>query len=83
MISYFIKNRFAPTKTVHATVIDKFISPVISKTPGFSPKKKHTVVFMAENKKLSFSVSEFSYSGYKIRESGNLKYKGNRIIEFR
>ena len=30
----------------------------------------------------SFYVSELSYGGYRVGESGTLKYRGDRIIDF-
>ena len=45
-------------------------------------QEKYTIVFSTTDKKLAFNVSEFSYNGYNIGESGTLKYKGHKIIEF-
>ncbi len=78
----FIGNYLAPVKTVKAQVVDKSTWETFSRT---SPKGKHvryTVVFQAGKKKLSFYVSPLSYEGYRIRETGTLKYKGDRIIDF-
>lgn len=78
----FIKNRVAPVKSVKATVIDKYTTKTVSKTQGTFKRERHIIVFMAEGKKLSFAVSEFSYPGYKVKDKGILKYKGNSIIDF-
>ena len=78
-----IKNRRAAVVTVNAVVIDKHKTEVFSKYSGNGRQVKYTVIFLAEGKKLSFHVSEFSYAGYQVNEKGTLKYKGNRLIEFR
>ncbi len=77
-----IKNRYAPIKSVNAIVIDKQIIESFSKYAGDGKHKKYVVVFLANNKKLSFYVSAFSYGGYKIKEKGILKYKGSKLIDF-
>lgn len=71
--------RLAPVRTVPAKVIDKNTMDLPSK---YGKRTKYAVVFQAEGKKLSFYVSEFSYGGYRLHETGTLKYKGNRIIDF-
>lgn len=77
------KNKLAPVKTVKAVVIDKNKVEVFSKYAGNGKREKYVVVFQAEGKKLSFYVSEFSYRGYKLKETGTLTYKGDRIIDFK
>lgn len=77
-----VRNKYAPVKTVKAVVIDKHKVESFSKYSGNGKRNKFVVVFSANGKKLSFYVSEFSYGGYKIKESGTLKYKGDRIIDF-
>ena len=77
-----LRNRFAPAKTVHAKVIKKHIVPITSRYSGTGYREAYCVVFSAEGKKLSFYVSQFSYSGYRVGESGTLTYKGDRIIDF-
>ncbi len=77
-----IKNRYAPVKTVHAVVVDKHIIEAFSKYATDGKQKKYVVVFLADNKKLSFYVSEFSYRGYRRNEKGVLKYKGSKLIDF-
>lgn len=78
----FIKNKTAPVRTVHAVVVDKFkASPNVRKLGAYT-RDRYVIVFQTKEKKLSFYVSEFSYNGYRLKEKGTLKYKGNRIIDF-
>ncbi len=77
-----IRNRYAPIKSANAVVIDKQIIESFSKYAGDGKHKKYVVVFLSNDKKLSFYVSAFSYGGYKINEKGVLKYKGSRLIDF-
>ena len=77
------KNKHAPTKTVKAVVIDKHKLETFSKYSGNGKREKHVVVFRAEGRKVSFYVSEFSYDGYKINETGTLTYKGDKLIAFK
>ncbi len=78
-----IKDKFAPTKTADAQVVDKFVSDGFSKIYGSMAKTpQYFVVFDMGNKKRSFQVSAFSYNGYKVNQRGMLKYKGTRLIEF-
>ena len=73
-----IINKHAPIKTVKATVIDKHITETFSKYAGNGRQKRYVIVFSAKGKKLSFYVSEFSYNGYRLKEKGTLKYKGDK-----
>ena len=77
-----IRNKCAPIKSVHAVVVDKQIVESFSKYAGDGKHKKYVIIFSANNKKLSFYVSAFSYEGYRINEKGILKYKGDRLIDF-
>ena len=79
-IMKFIKNKNATVKTVNAVVTDKYTQKVSFKS-GLN-SVKYVVVFLAEGKKLSFTVSEFTYPEYKVKEKGILKYKGNSIMDF-
>ena len=86
MVSFLvrtIKNRYAPIKTVKAVVIDKNKIETFSKYSGNGKAEKYVIVFSANGKKKSFYVSQFSYNGYRINEKGTLKYKGDKLIEFR
>ena len=78
-----VKNRYAPIKTVQAVVIDKNKVETFSKYSGNGKSEKYVIVFSVEGKKKSFYVSPFSYNGYRINEKGTLKYKGDKLIEFK
>ena len=74
--------RFAPTKTLSATVSDKQKTETFSKYAGSGKQEKYVVIFSADGKKHSFYVSKFSYDGYRIGEKGKLTYKGNKLLSF-
>ena len=78
-----IKNRYAPIKTVKAVIIEKNKVEAFSKYSGKKKKKKYVIVFSVGGKKKSFYVSQFSYNGYRVNERGTLKYKGDKLIEFK
>ena len=44
---------------------------------------EYLIVFSVDGKKKSFYVSQFSYGGYRVNEKGVLKYKGDKLIEFK
>ena len=44
---------------------------------------KYYAVLSIDGKKKSFYVSQFSYNGYRVNEKGLLKYKGDKLIEFK
>ena len=83
IIARTIKNRYASVKTVKAVVIDKNKIEAFSKYSGNGKAEKYVIVFSVNGKKKSFYVSEFSYNSYKVNEKGTLKYKGNKLIEFK
>ena len=83
IIARTIKNRYASVKTVKAVVIDKHIVENFSKYSGNGKNEKYVIVFSVDGKKKSFYVSQFSYNGYRVNEKGLLKYKGDRLIEFK
>ena len=83
IIARTIKNRYASVKTVKAVVIDKHIVENFSKHSGAGKHEKFVVVFSVEGKKKSFYISQFSYNGYRVNEKGTLKYKGDKLIEFK
>lgn len=83
IIIKFVLNRRATVKTVKAKIVDKYKPDIATKYPGVFKTESYIVVFETKSKKLSFNVSEFSYENYKINEKGILKYKGNKIIEFK
>ena len=78
-----VKNRYAPIKTVKAVVIDKNKVETFSKYSGTGKSEKYVIVFSVDGKKKSFYVSQFSYNGYRVNERGTLKYKGDKLIEFK
>lgn len=75
-------DRFSPVKTVKATVVHKQTVETFTKYSGNGTHTKYSVTFQIGDKRRSFYVSEFSYRGYKVKESGTLKYRGSRIIDF-
>lgn len=77
------KNRYTPIKTVKAVVIDKNKVKTFSKYSGNGRREKYVIVFSIGGKKKSFYVSQFSYNGYRVNEKGTLKYKGDKLIEFK
>ena len=78
-----LRSKFGPVRTVKAIVVDKNKVEVFSKYAGSGKNKKYVIVFEANGKKLSFYVSEFSFGGYRVGETGMLKYRGDRLIDFR
>ena len=80
-IRYF-RSRYGKQRTVKAKVTDKFRSETFDKYHGSGKAYQYRVVFEAEGKKISFAVSEFSWTGYHVGETGTLKYRGNRLIDF-
>ncbi len=86
MISIFVrmvKNRYAPITTVKAVVIDKHKVEMFTKYSGNGKSVKYVIVFSVGGKKKSFYVSQFSYGGYRVNEGGTLKFKGDKLIEFK
>ena len=83
IIKKIIWNRIAPVKSVKAELIDKYKKDTVSRYPKTFRPERYIVVFKTDDKKLSFSVSEFSYNNYQIRKKGTLKYKGSNIISFK
>ena len=83
VITKAIKNKYAPVKTVKALVMDKHVIETFSKYSGNGKREKYVVVFSADGRKKSFYVPQFSYDGYRIGETGILKYKGSKLIAFR
>ena len=83
LVARAIRNRTAPVKSVKATVVDKQKIEHFSKYSGTGKRERYVVVFLAEGKKLSFYVSEFSWRGYHVRDTGTLQYQGDKLIGFR
>ena len=78
----FLRSRYGAIKTVEAVVIHKQTVEHFSKYSSTGKHTKFSVTFLANGKKLSFYVSEFSYGGYRLNESGTLKYRGDRLLDF-
>lgn len=78
----FLWDKCCPIKMVKAIVVHKQTVETFSKYSGTGKHTKYAVTFLAGQKKLSFYVSEFSYRGYKVNETGILKYKGRKLIDF-
>ena len=78
-----IKTKYAPVRTVEAVVVHKHIMETFSKYSGSGKHEKYVIVFSVDGKKRSFYVSKFSYGGYRVNERGILKYKGDRLMEFK
>lgn len=78
-----IKNRYASVKTVKAVIIDKNKVETFSKYSRDGKSEKYVIVFSVNGKKKSFYVSQFSYGGYRVHKKGTLKYKGDKLIEFK
>lgn len=69
--------------TVHATVCDKHKGQRFSKYAGGGTVEEYFVVFDIGGQKKRFLVSDFSYAGYNINDTGSLTYQGNRLIKFK
>lgn len=63
-------------------MVDKYKKSGIRKYGIFSGER-YILVFSTAKGNKAFTVSEFSFAHYKLREKGTLKYKGDKIIEFR
>ena len=83
IIKKFAENKYSKVRILNAKITDKYKSNTVSHYPGTYNRVNYTVVFEADGKKLSFSVSEFSYNNYKVNKKGTLKYQGNKIISFK
>ncbi len=84
IIYQILRNKYAKVKTVKAQVVDKFKADQFAKIYGSAARvPQYYVVFQIDNKKKSFRVAEFSYGGYRVGERGMLKYKGDRLVDFK
>ena len=79
-----IDNRFSKEREVAATVVNKqsFDRQIFRKSQASFTKKEYIITFQCGNNKRHFAVSELSYKNYKVNQSGVLRYKGNRLIDF-
>ena len=78
-----VRNKYGPTKTVNAIVVEKYVEEKFSKYSGTGKRENYVIVFSAQGKKMSFYVSEFSYGGYQLNERGMLTYRGDQLIDFK
>lgn len=79
-----IRNKCTKVKTEKAQVIDKFKEDKFAKLYSSAVKApQYFVVFQVGNQKKTFRVSEFSYAGYTVGERGALKYRGDKLVDFR
>ena len=83
IIYQVFKNKHAKVKSVKVQVVDKFKADKFTKIYGSSARTpQYYVVFRIDKKKKTFRISEFSYSGYRVGESGTLVYKGDKLVDF-
>ena len=75
--------KYGKTKTVRAEVVSTYRTERVS-YKGTGTRVECGVVFKTDKgKKMSFRISELSYSHYHKGKKGTLKYKGDKIIEFK
>ena len=77
-----VRSRTAPVTKVKATVADKHKIEHFSKYSGNGKSEQYVVVFLVGGKKKSFYVSEFSWRGYRVGDTGTLQYQGDKLIGF-
>lgn len=80
-----IINTYSKEKSIEAEVIDKnsYNKEIIRKNESSVKKKEYIITFLCKNKKKYFNVSELSYKNYKLKQKGILRYKGNKLIDFK
>ena len=81
LVRYF-RRQYGRTQTDHAVIVNKQKTDVFSQYSGTGKEQRYFVTFLVNGKHRSFSVSKFSYNGYRIGETGTLKFKGDRLIDF-
>ena len=82
MLIWFFRRQYGCTKSVKATLVNKQVTESFSKYSATGKTNHYYVTFQIGTKRRSFKVSEFSYNGYHKGETGTLKYKGDRLIDF-
>ncbi len=82
-LSKYIRSKYGSIKTVRAVVVDKHTIEHFSKYKGNGKSVEYIVVFSFDGRKKAFTVSEFSYGGYRLKEEGKLTYRGDRLISFK
>ena len=71
-----------PAKSVKAVVVDKYKYDTPAPRSPTGKDTTYAVIFLVNGKKKRFYVLPFTYDGYRIGESGTLKYKGRRLLGF-
>ena len=69
-------------ENVEQSVIETLFEVFTNELAGTGKAKQCYVTFLIGNKHRSFRVSEFSYHGFRNGETGTLKYRGDRLIDF-
>lgn len=82
MFRKVFKSRFGKPKTARAEVVGKQTVEFFSKYAPGNKRVRYVVNFLADGKKKSFYVHEFSYNGYHKGERGTITYRGDRLIDF-
>ena len=82
ILVWFFQRQYGKTKAVKATLVNKQVTEDFSKYSATGKSLHYYVTFLVNGKRKSFKVSEFSYNGYHKGETGTLKYKGDRLIDF-
>ncbi len=85
IIIKIIADYFSKEKCIKATVLDKqnYDKRIYRKNQAPLTQKEYVITFLCGNKKKYFNVSELSFDNYKVNQKGTLKYKGNRIVDFK
>lgn len=83
ILIWCFRRKIGKTKTCKATVVNKQINETFSKYSGSGKAYRYYVTFQMNEKRRSFAVSQFSYNGYRVGETGTLKYRADRLIDFR
>lgn len=78
-------NTFSKEQSIKAELVDKqcYDKRIYSKRQAPYTKKEYVITFLCGNKKKYFNVSESSFKNYRVNQKGMLKYKGNKIIDFK
>ncbi len=77
------KQYLGVTKTVTATLIDKYSDTYNAAFKIPKVKTDYFLAFMVNNQKMVFIVSVWVYNSYQKGRNGTLTYKNSRMIDFR
>ena len=85
IITRLMYNYFSKEKQEKAIVVNKqsYDRQVYRKIQAPFTKKEYVITFQCGNKKRHFYLSESSCENYRVNQKGILRYKGNRLIDFR